>query len=278
MTAAEKMIDLNEYLAPAQKRENLSGFFNSISQVEMPMVDFHRMGRLPVFYYDNTSMTAAFMASTKKVRKLLPDPDMHLIEVFPGRCVVTFSAFEYRDTDIDPYNEFSIGFLISHGKKRLPAWPLLKGLVSSDYSVYVWQLPVTTEIARWGGVELYGFPKTVADLKFNRTSKTTRCTWSYGDKHVLTLDVKNLKTSTKNKPLRFRAFSMLNGNPMCANVYTNRLQYAQSLMPNSAKLTLGDHEIAQTLKKLKLSSFPLMLQYIPQNELALFGPRNLMDN
>ena len=27
---------------------------------------------------------------------------------------------------------------------------------------------LTTEIARWGGVELYGFPKFIADIDFNR--------------------------------------------------------------------------------------------------------------
>ncbi|MFY9178615.1 MAG: acetoacetate decarboxylase family protein [Venatoribacter sp.] len=278
MTAAEKNINLYDYITPAKERPNLSGFFKAISQVEIPMVDFHVMGRLPVFYYDNTAMTAAFMASSKEVRKLLPDPDMHLIEVVPGRCVVTVSAFEYRDSDIDPYNELSIGFLISHGKKRLPALPLLQGLVQNDYSVYVWQLPVTTEIARWGGVELYGFPKFIADINFDRTAKRTKCTLSHDGQHILTLDAKNLSTSRKEKPLRFRAFSMLEGNPMCANIYTNPKEYGQSLMPNSAKLTLGNHPIAQTLKTLKLSSFPLMLQYCPTNEMSLFGPRNLMDN
>lgn len=278
MTAAENLINLNDYIKPAKARENLSGFFKAISQVEMPMVNFHVMGRLPVFYYDNTAMTAAFMASTKEVKKLLPDPDMHPIEVLPGRCVVTFSAFEYRDSDIESYNEFSIGFMISHGKKRLPALPLLQGLLQEDYSVYVWQLPVTTEIARWGGVELYGFPKFIADIDFKRDAKRTSCTLTHEGKHVLTLDAKNLKTKTVEKPLRFRAYSMLEDNPMCANIYTNRKEYGQSLMPNSAKLTLGDHPIAQTLKTLKLSSFPLMLQYCPLNEMSLFGPRNLMDN
>lgn len=278
MTAAEKLINLNDYVAPAKERKNLSGFFKAISQVELPMLEFHRMGRLPVFYYDNTSMTAAFMASTREVKKLLPDPDMHPLEIFPGRCVVTFSAFEYRDTDIDPYNEFSIGFLISHGKKHLPSLQLLKEMWQNSFQAYVWQLPVTTEIARWGGVELYGFPKFIADIDFNRTQKSLACTLKHDGKLVLTLEGKALSTSRKNKPLRYRAYSMLDGNAMCANVYTNPLAYGQSMLPNAAKLTLGDHPIAQTLKTLQLSSFPVMFQYCPKNELALFGPRNLMDN
>lgn len=278
MSAEEKLINLNDYVEPARERTNLSSFFRSIAQVELPMLEFHRMGRLPVFYYDNTSMTAAFMASTAEVRKLLPDPSMHPLEILPGRCVVTFSAFEYRDTDIDPYNEFSIGFLISQGKKRLPSIQLLKELMQNSYQAYVWKLPVTTEIARWGGVELYGFPKFIADINFVRNKKTLECTLSHNGQHVLTLQGKVLNTSRRDKPLRYRAYSMLNNVPLCANVYTNPLEYGQSLMPTSAKLKLGTHEIAETLKTLKLSSFPVMFQYCPKNELALFGPRNLMDN
>lgn len=278
MTATEQVINILDQVDPAKERTNLSSFLDGIVQTELPMIEFNRMGRLPVFYYDNSSMTAAFLASTKEVRKLLPDPDMHPLEVFPGRCVVTFSAFEYRDSDIDPYNEFSIGFLISHGKKRLPSVQLLKEYIKNSYQAYVWQLPVTTEIARWGGVELYGFPKFIADIDFTRKQKTLSCTLSHNGKHVLTLEGKVLKTTKKEKPLRYRAYSTIKNKPLCANVYTNPIEYGQSLLPNSAKLTLGEHEIAQRLRTLKLSKFPIMFQYCPKNELALFGPRNLMDN
>ena len=62
----------------------------------------------PVFYYDNTSLTAVYTASTRRVRRLLPHPAMNPIEMFPGRCMVAFTAYEYRKTDIGPYNEFSM--------------------------------------------------------------------------------------------------------------------------------------------------------------------------
>lgn len=266
------------HLAPNKERTNLSPFLNSIFQLEIPMLEFERMGKLPVFYYDNTSITAAFTASTKAVKALLPDPDMHPIEVFPGRTVVTFSCFEYRDTDIDPYNELGIGFLISHGKKRLPGLPLLKGLINKHFEAFVWQLPVTTEIARWGGVELYGFPKFVADIDFTRNKKTTRIKLAVDGSHILTLEGKNLSTRPQKNPMRYGAYSTKDGHSLCANVYTNPLQYAQTLMPNAATLELGTHPIADTLRTLKLSKRPLMYQYCPKNELVLFGPRNLIDN
>lgn len=265
-------------LKPGKERTNLSPFLNGIHQTELPMLEFDRMGKLPVFYYDNTSITAAFTASTKAVKALLPDPDMHPVELFPGRTVVTFSCFEYRDTDIDPYNELGIGFLISYGKKRLPGLPLLKGLISKQFEAFVWQLPVTTEIARWGGVELYGFPKFIADIDFARHDKTTSIRLAVDGNHILTLEGKNLKTGSNASNLRYGAYSTMNGISLCANVYTHPLAYAQTLMPNAATLELGTHPIADALRKLKLSKRPVMYQYCPQNELVLFGPRNLMDN
>lgn len=266
--------------APKTDREpqrQPSDFLKGIVQSEFPMELFDRVGKLPVFYYDNSSMTAVFTASTRQVRALLPDPQMHPIELMPGRCVVAFSAFEYRDTDIDPYNEFSISFLMSYGRRTVPGMHLLRGLASRCFEAYVWKLPVTTEIARWGGVELYGYPKFLADIDFKRDAAHTTCTLSEDGRHILTLQGQALKGEAA-KLLRYRAYSMKNGVPLCANVYTNPLQYAQTMSPSAASLVLGDHDIARQLRALDLSSSPLMYQYCPRNELVLFGPRNLMDN
>lgn len=263
--------------AHKQTQRQPSAFLKGIVQSEFPMELFDRVGKLPVFYYDNSSMTAVFTASTKQVRALLPDPQMHPIELMPGRCVVAFSGFEYRDTDIDPYNEFSISFLISYGHRTLPGMHLLRGLASRCFEAYVWKLPVTTEIARWGGVELYGYPKFLADINFKRNAAHTTCTLAEGGKLILSLQGQALEGGPA-KPLRYRAYSMKNGIPLCANVYTNPLQYAQTMSPGSASLVLGEHDIARQLHALDLSSSPLMYQYCPRNELVLFGPRNLMDN
>ena len=41
-------------------------------------------GSFPYFYYDNLSLAAVFTASTSKVRKLIPLPDLLPIELTPG--------------------------------------------------------------------------------------------------------------------------------------------------------------------------------------------------
>lgn len=57
-------------------------FFKGIMQWEYPTLLAHiekNNFKLPVFYYDNTSMTAIYTADTKKVLKYLP----HRPEVSP---------------------------------------------------------------------------------------------------------------------------------------------------------------------------------------------------
>jgi len=253
-----------------------SEFFKVIKQWEFDWQG--RKARLPVFYYDNTSFTGIYTASTSKVRELLPHKGMNPIELYPGRCLAAFTAFEYRETDIDPYNEFSISFLVALDKMQIPG--ITAGLQMSRrcFTAYVWQLPVTTEIARVGGVELYGFPKFIADIQFTRSGDWITCDLSEKGQQILSIKGKVLPVS-RGKTLRYITYSMMGDIVLAANVYINPLEFAQSRSGQDASLELGtEHAIAKALAGIELSANPLMYQYCPQNEAILFGGRNLIDN
>ena len=252
-------------------------FFKNVIQWDMMTKDLSLEGKLPVFYYDNTSMTAIYTASTEKVRRLLPLPDMHPVEVWGGRALVAFTAFEYRRTDIDPYNEFSISFPITFRKKAIPGITLLGMMARRYFTAYVWQLPVTTERARKGGVEMYGYPKFLADITFATENDRLGCTLSEGRKKILTLKGQKLKTSVE-KVNRFKTFSLKDGVPLVANIYMNPIQFGKSMNAKSVELTLGDHDIARQLQEIGMGIKPLFYQYMPVMEAILFGARNLMDD
>jgi hypothetical protein len=257
---------------------NRGDFFKGVIQWDFYHQEMERSFLLPVFYYDNTSMTAIYTAATAGVRRLLPLPDMHPVEISMGRALVAFTAFEYRKTDIDPYNEFSISFPMTFRKKGIPGLTVLKMMAQRCFTAYVWQLPVTTEIARRGGVDLYGYPKFLADIVFQRDAGALTCALSEGGEKILTLKGRNLPT-TAEKVNRFRTYSVKDGVPLVANVYMNPLKFGKSMDGRAAQLTLGDrHEIAQTLGGLKLSDKPVFFQYMPLMEAILYGPRNLMDD
>lgn len=252
--------------------------FKGIKQWEISIKGGEYSGKIPIFYYDNTALHAIFTASTEKVRKYLPHPNMHPVEFSPGRCLVGFSAFEYRDTDIGPYNEFSISIIINWGKKSIPVFGVLKSMFVRTYSAYIWHLPVTTEIAYYGGVELYGYPKFIADIEFIKEKDYTICRLSEKGKHILTLRGKNLSTR-KEKFIKYRTYPIKDGIPLLANVLVDPIEYAQSLRGDNATIEIGDsHPICEELRGIELSKSPVLYQYIPLNQTILFGPRNIIDD
>jgi hypothetical protein len=256
---------------------NRGDFFKGVIQWDMMTKDLSLEGKLPVFYYDNTAMTAIYTASTDKIRGHLPLPAMHPVEVWKDRALIAFTAFEYRRTDIDPYNEFSISFPITFGRRAIPGLTVLGMMARRYFTAYVWQLPVTTERARKGGVDMYGYPKFLADIVFSHEGSMLACTLSEGGQNILSLKGRKLKTSVE-KVNRFKTFSVKDGVPLAANVYMNPLEFGKSINPGAAQLSLGSHDIAGQLREMDLSEKPLFFQYMPLMEAILYGPRNLMDD
>ena len=81
-------------------------FFKEIEHVEMTWGE--RSIWVPIFYRDNMSIGALFAAPQEKLRALLPSKRMHPIRNSPGNGVLSVLGMEFRDSDLAPYNEFSI--------------------------------------------------------------------------------------------------------------------------------------------------------------------------
>jgi len=249
-------------------------FFHGLDQLENPEYEV----RLPIFYYDNTAVTAIYTASTRQVKKHLPRSEMHPVEMFPGRCLVAFSAFEYRRTDIDPYNEFSITAIISYGNRQIPGLTSSWYMLRNCFSAYILHLPVTSERARRGGVELCGYPKFIADISLSHESAHITCTVEENGRRILSLRGKKTRVS-KGRLARFILYTVKNGIPLKANLYVNPLQFRQTMGPGNARLDIGgDHRICRELKDLDLSRWPVMYQYMPSYQAILFNSRNIIDD
>jgi hypothetical protein len=136
---------------------------------------------------------------------------------------------------------------------------------------------VTTEIARVGGVELYGYPKFIADIEFDRSEDWVECRLSEQGTQILTLRGKVLPTE-KGKGMRYVTYSVRDGVPLVANVSVNPVEFAQSTSRDAAELQIGSgHSICDELTSIDLGKRPVVYQYSPLNEAILFAGRNLMD-
>lgn len=126
---------------------------------------------LPILYYDNSHVIAAFAADADGVAAKLQGtglvPALHV-----GRRPVVIGAFyEYRETSIGPYNEVGFGIAVypeGHARSRpLIGWAdLLRPPDRRDQGAYITDLPVTTQEAYAAGSEIWGYPKFVAPIPF----------------------------------------------------------------------------------------------------------------
>jgi hypothetical protein len=249
-------------------------FFRGIDQIENKEYNV----TLPIFYYDNLAMSAIYMASTRQVRKYLPSPEMHPVEVLPGRCLMVFSAFEYRRTDIDPYNEFSVTAIISYGRKSVPGLTSMWYMMRNCFTACILHLPVTSERARRGGLELAGYPKFLADIWFAQDKGYTTCTVSENGVRIVTLRGKNVGTAP-GRLTKYRIHTMKKGVPLKGNIYINPKQFRQTIGPGSASMDIGSgHRICDELRDMRLSRWPVIYQYMPSYEAVLFNSKNLMDD
>jgi hypothetical protein len=253
----------------------VSEFFQGIVRWEVERNGTKRT--LPYFYQDCLSLTAAYTASTAEVRKLIPYPDIHPLELIPGRCVVIFGAFESRATDVEPFDEVTISFLVTHPHRQVFLIPLLGAMITEVFRTYTWKLPVSTEFCRSGGVDLFDAPKYIADIKFQEAAGWVQCSWSEDRSEVLNLKGRVLPTK-RGKLMRYISFGFNYGNRLMTNVLVNPLETAQAWDKNAFELTMGkNHPVCKTLSSIKLSRYPLLYQYTPRYEQILFPARNIMD-
>jgi hypothetical protein len=238
-------------------------FFEQLSQMPNE-VGGHRFCS-PTFYYDITTINAIFLTPLKHVTSHLPSKQMKPLRMSPWHGLTVITAFEYRDSDIDPYNEVSISFPVTIGKTA----PVLIGAMSAlkEPTAYVWQLPVTTEIARFGGVEFFGFPKFIAEIEFQRDEGWVRCHLAADGQDILTISARQIGTRQGERS-RMHALTVRGDRILRSEVIINPRQQGVSRRADDVRLELGDHPVAEELRGMKLGRM-IQLQYMPANQAIL---------
>jgi hypothetical protein len=252
-----------------------SPFFDGVAQSEVAIAG--EAARVPIFYYDGTAIQAVFAARLGALRRLMPDPRFCPARLAPGLGAVAITCFEYRDTDIGPYNELAISVVLNEPwfLPNLPGRALISSLRTRQFHAWVQHLPVTTEIARAWGVGLCNYPKFIAGIDFQESEGRRTCRLSEGAEHILTLSGERIATPRCEQ---FQAFSHLwmDRQPQSTEAKINAIEMGVSLRPGVASLQLGErHPIARELAGLIAFSRPIQYQYMARFEMILHGPEHL---
>lgn len=189
-------------------------------------------------------------ASRSGVRALLPD-GLRPVRATPTRAAVTFLSVAYDrigGSDVEPYDEFGV---------VLPAVPADAPPISAIRRVggYVDFLPVTTEPARALGVDIWGYPKVVADITHDEWGSTRHTTVTVDGERFVDLSVD--RPPTADARLSATSYTTLDGHLLRERLTVDG-RIGTWPASGAFSLTLGDHPRAGRLRRLDVGDRALL--------------------
>lgn len=163
----------------------------------------------PVLYYDFRFILPIFTAKTKLLKNLLPHRNFRPIQLRPGTGLLGIAAFEYHDTSIGPYNEIAFAIPISFPPRiTFPWFSVISIFRKNIFPVYIWKLPVTTELAYKGGVHFYNYPKFLSEITFQDQNEHVEVILKKGGNLILRLLAKK-PLPTSSTGFEFHTYSII---------------------------------------------------------------------
>jgi len=108
-------------------------------------------------------------------------------------------------------------------------------------SVYIWQMPVTTTIARDVGVEVAGSRRFVAEIDFRAEAGLVTCRLGEGERHILTLRLRHRPPVKRDIPAAGAAGDRQGDRLLRATTVTRIPRAAVVYDGRGVELDLGDH-------------------------------------
>jgi hypothetical protein len=223
-------------------------FFQEIEHTAVPWGQYQL--HVPVFYYDVMFMSVSILAPLDKIRALLPSNRLKPYRITPWQGALSITAYEYRESDIGPYNEVSIAVPVTIDKET----PMFTGSLRrmpKDLMVYSHHLPVTTEIARAVGADFAGYPKFIADIRFVEEGDWLSCELKADGQDVLRLSGRKLDVKRFTR-LRVNPITFRRGYFLRSEWVISERDMGTSNGRGDVRIELGEHEISEELRALNL--------------------------
>jgi len=255
----------------------MSSFFSGIAQEDIAIRQY--AGKSPMFFRKFKLMAGIYTADYDACKALMPNDNYQVLQILPGRALIGVHCMEYLDTDVGPYNEVSISVGIAPKQTLFSAMDILKSALTQEFHAFIVQLPVTTEVAYFGGVDYFNYPKFVANIDFEEHDGQRICKLSEKDsgKAILTFEGKIIRTKTNTDKNNFHimtlnSYPVMNGKTVHARMRVNMMEKGESYMGNNGKLVIGEAGFAGMLKKLNPGK-QINYLYAPECESVMFLPQ-----
>jgi hypothetical protein len=206
---------------------------------------------MPVVVRDATSAAATYLVDAATARRLLPGPELDVVELLPGRALFSIACIQYRDNDLGDYNEVSLAFFVRRRDEArgVPWLGAAVDLARSRLATWIWKLPVDQRFTCAAGNGIWGFPKTIEEIGFAEDGERSSCRLVMGGRHVLTMTMARGGART------------IPDATMTTYTYLDRRLHRTAFTSGASgvgihlggvELALGDHPIADDLRALGL--------------------------
>ena len=186
------------------------------------------------------------------------DSNLHPL-VLTKRCsIAVVTLFDYLHTTIGPYREVSIGVLTS--PKANVTGRVILDLLTGVANVGAWivALPVNSDVACRGGVELFGYPKSVECIDVHIMNNT--CSYeilSEGQRSVA-FEAK-LRAGPKFPIRRLLTYSSLNGQLIATTIPVKWTPTVTTGKGTRLLVINSSHRLGTIINNLKLPKEPILL-------------------
>jgi hypothetical protein len=211
---------------------------------------------LPCVVREAASGAATYLVRADAARRLLPAPELDVVELLPGRALLSLACINYRDNDLGDYNEISIALFVRErtAPRGVPVLGAAFDFLRGRLPTFILRLPVNQSFTCEAGCGIWGFPKVVSEIEIASGSRAV-CTWRADGHHVFTFSVPRGGNATLPDQ-DLATYTVLQGALHRTRFVTGATGVGFHL--GGAELALGPHPIAHELASLGLPKRALM--------------------
>jgi hypothetical protein len=213
---------------------------------------------LPVEVRRATQWSAQYLVPASVAQRVVAPTGLEVAGPVPGRAMLALAVCRYDDTDLDPYHEVALSFVVRTHDAPAGASAARKAreFATGAIGAYIHRLPVDQEFTCAAGRDIWGFPKWVTSIDIDepppgrpRPGSGTTVRLTDDSAHILTLTIRSggrFRLPSHAPP----TYSFADGVLRCTEWTTSSTGTAGR--PGGATLVLGDHPMADELRSLGL--------------------------
>ncbi len=235
----------------------------------------------PLFYRDLSMMQGIFLADLNAARSLMPSELIRPAMGLPAKALVAINCFEYKDTDVGPYNEVSVSVAVQVHDSTPGPLAIARSRLQRIYHGHVLALPVNTEISLAGGLDYFNYPKFMAEIVFADEGAWRTCVVSDVDtgERIFSVRARRLPTSRRRagedaNPSVYFSYPVKDGQVLKARLEMDELEKGGGFFGKGFEFSASDHPRAQILHSLHPGPL-LEYVYAPRCQAVLYEPESI---